>query len=294
MSDKTAAELEREAEAARAKVAGTAESIRSRMTPGQLIDEFTGAFSGGDGGQALNNLKSQVRDNPLPIALVGAGLAWLMLGSGNSGHTARDGSREDARFSTRSDIPSSATGSAPQSGMSLGQGARNLAESGSDALHGAADSIGSMMSDAVESVRSTVADAADQVSDAAAGVTRPVANAGKSAQNLIAQEPLVLGAIGFAIGAAIGALLPTTDVEEEILGGYRDQAQAKASDLLDKGVSAAKEIAAETYDTLKSEADEQGFSRASGKSLAGQVGEVVKNTLSKAEESVRDRVKDIG
>ena len=55
-------------------------SIRSRMSPGQLIDEFTGLFTGGDGATALNNLKGQIRDNPLPMALVGTGLAWLMMG----------------------------------------------------------------------------------------------------------------------------------------------------------------------------------------------------------------------
>ena len=80
MSDKSAAELEVDAQAARARVAETADSIRSRMSPGQLIDEFTGLFTGGDGATALNNLKGQIRDNPLPMALVGTGLAWLMMG----------------------------------------------------------------------------------------------------------------------------------------------------------------------------------------------------------------------
>jgi hypothetical protein len=49
MIDKSAAELEREAEAARARVANTAETLRSKMTLGQLIDEMTGMFAGGDG-----------------------------------------------------------------------------------------------------------------------------------------------------------------------------------------------------------------------------------------------------
>ena len=84
MSDQSAVELEREADIARAKVSETAQSIRDKMTPGQLIDEFTGAFSGGDGSAALQNLKSQICDNPLPLTLVGAGLAWLMLGQGPS------------------------------------------------------------------------------------------------------------------------------------------------------------------------------------------------------------------
>ena len=85
MNDQSTAELERDAEIARAKVAQTAESIRSRMTPGQLIDEFTGVFSGGDGMAALGNLKSQIRDNPLPLTLIGTGLAWLVLGQGPGG-----------------------------------------------------------------------------------------------------------------------------------------------------------------------------------------------------------------
>ena len=84
MTDKSAAELELDAEAARAQVADTAESIRNKMSPGQLIDEFAGLFTGGDGAATLTTLKAQVRDNPLPLTLVGAGLAWLMLGGGTS------------------------------------------------------------------------------------------------------------------------------------------------------------------------------------------------------------------
>ena len=84
MNGRSSAELERDAEVARANVAETADAIRSKMTPGQLIDEFTGMFSGGDGQAALSTLKDQIRDNPLPLTLVGAGLAWLMLGPGGS------------------------------------------------------------------------------------------------------------------------------------------------------------------------------------------------------------------
>ena len=80
MSD--AAELEREAEAARARLSDTADQIRARMSPGQLMDEVLNQFRGGDGSQMLANLRGQVRDNPMALALVGSGLAWLMMGSG--------------------------------------------------------------------------------------------------------------------------------------------------------------------------------------------------------------------
>ncbi len=80
MSD--ADELEREAEAARARLSDTADQIRARMSPGQLMDEVLNQFRGGDGSQMLANLRGQARDNPMALALVGSGLAWLMMGSG--------------------------------------------------------------------------------------------------------------------------------------------------------------------------------------------------------------------
>ena len=54
------------------------------MSPGQLMDEVLNQFRGGDGSQMLANLQSQARDNPMALALVGSGLAWLMMGSGSA------------------------------------------------------------------------------------------------------------------------------------------------------------------------------------------------------------------
>jgi hypothetical protein len=83
MSDeRSTAELEQEAERVRAEMAYTAESLRSKMSPGSIVDEFTGYMKGGDASAALSNLKNQIRDNPLPLALIGVGLAWLFAGGG--------------------------------------------------------------------------------------------------------------------------------------------------------------------------------------------------------------------
>jgi len=79
-----ASELEQEAEAARARLSQTADQIRARMSPGQLMDEVLKQFRDGDGSMMLTNLKTQARDNPMALALVGSGLAWLMMGSGPS------------------------------------------------------------------------------------------------------------------------------------------------------------------------------------------------------------------
>lgn len=81
-ADPTSAELERQAEAARARLADTADELKARMSPGQIMDEVLNQFRGGDGTEMLANLKTQARDNPMALALIGSGMAWLMLGSG--------------------------------------------------------------------------------------------------------------------------------------------------------------------------------------------------------------------
>lgn len=75
-------EIEREAEATRQRLTETAETLRDKMSPGQIIDEMTSYFRFSNGSQMVSNLGAQVRDNPLPLALIGAGLAWLALGGG--------------------------------------------------------------------------------------------------------------------------------------------------------------------------------------------------------------------
>lgn len=48
--------------------------------------------------------------------------------------------------------------------------------------------------------------------------------------HFIQDHPLVAGAMGVALGAALGSLVPTTRVENERLGSFRDQAMDRANE----------------------------------------------------------------
>jgi hypothetical protein len=238
------------------------------MTPGQLLDEFTGLFAGGESSTMLRNLGMQMRDNPLPVTLVGAGLAWLMLGSGTPHVT--------------NALPG---GSAPRPA-----GAPDRIES---------EGLGSMFADAAETIAEaasgvrdtmsrTASDAAEAVTSNAAAVRSATGNtamqAGRSARELLETQPLALAAAGLALGAAIGSVLPHSTVEDEQLGAYRDKLRDASKAVLDKGLEEAKQVAADAYETMKEEAGRQDMTAGT---VADHVGEIVKSTANDTEQAVR-------
>ncbi|ARP64369.1 hypothetical protein A9K65_014030 [Mesorhizobium sp. WSM1497] len=299
MTDKSAAELEREAEATRARVVATAESIRGKMTPGQLFDEFTGHFSGGTGSEMLNNLKAQVRDNPLPLTMIGAGFAWLMLGRGASPGTAdfghatprgwgeRDGASGTGLAAMTSDTAASVTEAAGGAAETLSEMASRVAGTAS----GVASSAAATASDMANSAAATASDMANTASDtltqSAATAADIATKARRSAQQLMEDQPFVLAAVGLAVGAAIGAMLPHTQIEDERLGGYGEKLRDKAEDAVEKGVDQAKQVAVEAYHTATDEAGRQ----ASGEgTLADKVSKVVKSGAERTENTIRQRL----
>lgn len=100
-------------------------------------------------------------------------------------------------------------------------------------------------------------------------------------QRLLDQNPLALGLAAIALGALIGALIPESRRERELLGPARDQltgkahdavsdlahkagvvaatAQTAAHDAIDKTQDAAKDALSQALDAVKEEAKSQGL-----------------------------------
>ncbi|RUX48607.1 MAG: DUF3618 domain-containing protein [Mesorhizobium sp.] len=289
MNDKSAAELERDADIARAKLTDTADSIRHKMTPGQLIDEFTGTFAGGDFSSMLDNLRTQVRDNPLPVTMVGAGLAWLMFGKGPSADDLSDllgsgssAARERGSRNAESDHDWQA---------SQGADSRPSTTEQTSQLSGVTHSIVSTASGVADAVSGIANDARDTLSGTAAGVRSGAVRMGRPMQDLLQSEPLAVAAVGLVVGTAIGAMLPHTDTEDEVLGGYSQKLRDNAEKVLDQGVEQAKEVAAEAYGAIKEEAARQSSDGSSG-TVMSKLGKVVRSTADNTEEAVRERLSE--
>ncbi|TPI72562.1 DUF3618 domain-containing protein [Mesorhizobium sp. B2-8-9] len=283
MTEKSAAELEREAEATRARVAATADSIRDRMTPGQLFDEFTGIFRAGIGSDMLQNLKAQVRDNPLPLTVIGAGLAWLMLGSGASQTTPSYSRRGTGQHLGTSGLEAMASGAASYADDTAGDAIGTV----SGMVSGARDSLSEMASGAAETVSGLANSASETITNSAEATADMATRASRSAQELLQDQPLAVAAVGLALGAAIGAMLPHTQVEDDQLGEYREKLRREAKTTLDKGVDAATQVAAEAYQAATEEAGRQASKEGT---LADRVGEVVKSAAERTEDAVREQL----
>jgi MoxR-like ATPase len=81
-------QFEREAEETRWQLAGTLEELRDRMTPGRVVDQVVDYTRDGPAAEFLRNLGREARENPMPLVLIGIGIAWLMLATSRTSRAA--------------------------------------------------------------------------------------------------------------------------------------------------------------------------------------------------------------
>ncbi len=65
----------------RADVERTLDAIQERLSPGQLVDQAMTYLQAGRRRRVLPQPRHSVKQNPVPIALIGVGLAWMMASS---------------------------------------------------------------------------------------------------------------------------------------------------------------------------------------------------------------------
>ncbi|WP_299838460.1 DUF3618 domain-containing protein [uncultured Jannaschia sp.] len=89
---KSAREAERDVEAARASLAGSIDNLEARLSPNALVEQGI-AYLQGDGRRHIDKLARNAQANPIPLVLIGIGVAWLALGSNRNPGPRRIGRR---------------------------------------------------------------------------------------------------------------------------------------------------------------------------------------------------------
>ncbi|HET7570654.1 MAG TPA: DUF3618 domain-containing protein [Gammaproteobacteria bacterium] len=214
--------LEAEIEATRAHMDATLDAIEHKLSPGQLLDESLDYFRRNGSGEFFSNLTRSAQSNPMPVVLTSLGIGWLMMS--NPARHEGDG----ARFAE-------AKGKAREAAGKAKEGAHEAR---------------ARMHHAREQTRAFGRRATDNARQAMDWSSR-----------MLHEQPLVVGALGIALGAALAASLPSTETEDRMLGEARDKVVEKATEVGQEQAEKLKSTAHAASEAARQEADREGLTQ---------------------------------
>ena len=255
--NKTSEDLEREVEDARGRIDRTVEELKDKMHPKEMFDEASRMMSGASN-KVLTTAVEQLRENPIPVALIGLGIAWLAIGQTRRTHgdtsTYAGGRYDDYKgYDDRQGIGAKLSAGAEAARDKLGRAVEKAKDGFDTVRHNAADSV--------EHTRERASHLAHEAQDRFGAYNRAARHRFDDA---LQSEPLVIGAIGLAVGAAIGAAMPASDVERRYLGRAREKVVDQASASLDD----VKDVAGRAFEQVKEELHRQTGPEGEGSTLA--------------------------
>lgn len=227
MSEPSVEQIQEQVEHRRASLDHTLDAIERRLSfqeiassPLQYVqDSVLGEYGG--------NLREAVSRNPIPVALLGVSLMWMMMGgqpaSARAGETLRQ--------------------KAGAAGDRLKEGAaavRDKAEAG-------AESIKDRAQDTAERLQGKAGDTADRMRAKGESMTEGTQDTFQQVRRItegygraLQEHPLALSFVGLAVGAAMAALLPETRAEHRAMGETRDRLAEQASATGERVMEGAK------------------------------------------------------
>ena len=267
-------DVEREIARTRGELSLTLAALERKLAARYLIDEGLDMIKdtlGEDYG--LHRGLEIVRTNPVPIALIGIGAAWLLASNTNAvDRLARDERIQMARrrvTDLASDIGNRAgemaTSAAQRIGIAGNGADRPLGHTGNPMIDQSGAGMSSdgwvhEVSDRAQGMLQSARDSSGAMLDRASESAGRIAD---QVTDTFERHPLLIGAIGLMTGALIAALLPPSRTEDEWFGPSRDQLWNKAEEAGQETVTRVRDVAMRAADaaadaaaeTIKTETD---------------------------------------
>lgn len=250
------------------------------MTDPELSTNGHGGHSGTapgthTSGDFVNALQNAVRENPISAALIGMGVLWMFMGGSSTSlfggggrksifRTAAQGAEEvsgavrDTAARLGSTV-SDATNAAAETASHIASGVRGASKAVGDAASRSAGQAVDAAASAYDTTVNAASSAAETVSSATKNAAHRVQETGTKWGSTVQQniadtferQPLLLGAVGLAIGAGIAASLPTTETEKTVMGEasdfVRETVMDKAAQVKKMANAALQEAAAQGF-----------------------------------------------
>ena len=242
--DQDPASIERESDQIRAGMGRTLDRIEQKLSPKELVDRSFELIEE-RGGKIVTMLGNAVKQNPVPLLLAATGLVWFFASASRQRSGASDQTPDNDTDGYAGDVAGSDSGEGYAANENpeeegLPHGLREKATVVGEKLQRNAadlsDKLHSGASAASERIKSSTRAVGQRLSSTRRGAEARTQQVRDNFSTMLEEQPLVLGAIGVAVGALIGAALPDSDYENRMMG------KAKA-----KSVEKAKQIGAEQY-----------------------------------------------
>ena len=295
MSDsrnKSPEEIQADIEATREAMRADVDAIGNQVSPTNLKEQAQGVVSdvkdsvietlqgvsgqvGSQAGEWGSKAVAVVKANPLPTALVGVGLAWLLMRSGED--------EKPAPHITAYSQPLPTASFGYETAPAVNYDSSREEASG-PSLREKAGQLGSQASTKVDDVREGIVQGAQQTK--------------RGFERLLDENPLVLTSVALVLGATVSMLLPSTKQEDELMGGARDQLMDKARETATAVKEVAQETAQKVGETVKDEVGKQGLTpetaRDNVQGLMDKAKGVASEALDTAKETAQQKADEKG
>jgi ElaB/YqjD/DUF883 family membrane-anchored ribosome-binding protein len=192
-----------------------------------------------------------VTKNPLPLALIGLGTGLLVYQSYSRKSSYRGSDR-------RRLYGGGEAGSFESGRSSAGSVPGRRSEGITDKAGAALETVKGTAGSAIESVTGAVTNAYSGAGDIANRAYDRVGEYGnvvyEKYDEYLEENPLALGALAVAVGAAVGFAVPSTRYEGRLMGEARENLMERAQEAAGSLVDKAKQVASDAGQTIKQEA----------------------------------------
>jgi ElaB/YqjD/DUF883 family membrane-anchored ribosome-binding protein len=186
----------------------------------------------------------------VPALLTLVGIGWMMI-SQNRDTSDRYLDEDDGLYEDEEFYYAEISADLPEGGLS---GDMTAADSDSDGgvrekLGAARDKARHAKDSAMDSMRRSRRRLAARSHRAKDRATYGARRARDGMERMLDEQPFVVGAVGIALGALIGAVLPESEREDRMLGQARDRALDRAREIGARGAEQASREARQTHGT---------------------------------------------
>lgn len=278
----------------RVAMGGTIDAIQEKLSPENLVHQTKDAVYGATVGKAQNvvndvtetakgavgnagdgavsvgqTVVETIRRNPIPAALAGIGIGWLIAGSRKQSSGSRysgyrtsypsygysyGGSQYTAGPEGQNQqYQNQSTGLVEQAQGTVGQAVNQVQDTAGQVAHQVQTAVGQTV------------DRAQQTTTQLGGQAQYGAQQVQSGfQQVLQQQPLAVAAGALALGVAVGLAVPETPQEVQLMGPARetvmDQVEQKAQQTVQKVETVAHEAMDAATGTVKKQGEQQGTS----------------------------------